>query len=114
MVSPPNVKDIVILQGSRYIFVVSVSVEWLPTLVGYSARGQIRSSAVDITILATLDANLTVDTALGTVTLDLPASASTAWTWDNAKYSIEIFDGNAAHDVRIAQGNVRLDREVTR
>jgi hypothetical protein len=109
-------QDILVRQGSRYRAVVQVDVEWLPTLAGYSARGMVRrfqslSSTEDP--LAVLDTYLVVDQPNSLITIDIPANVSAAWSWRKGHYDIEVFDGNAAHDVRVLQGQMTVDPEAT-
>src|SRR5438046_1249723 len=99
--------DIDVLQGSRYQAVVSVTVEWLANLTGYSARGTVRRfQTVDVTgdPLAALDAYLTVNGLAGTIAIDIPADDSAVWDWKKGRYDIEIYDSDPAHTVRVLQG----------
>lgn len=109
-------RDILINQGSRYRAIVDVSVEWLSDLIGYEARGTVRRYQTVETAddpLAVLDDYLTVDGVNSLMTIDVPANISAGWDWTRGHYDIEIFDGNPAHDVRVLQGQIRVDPEVT-
>jgi hypothetical protein len=114
--SVPNIRDLVILQGSRFQFVIHVSVEWLATLTGYSARGQVRADrSATSALYADLSSALTVDVANSQVVLDIAADASTAWDFDVGQYDIEVFvAGDPTKTVRIMQGKATLNREVSR
>lgn len=112
-----NKLDLTIKQGSRYFLVIQTTVEWLPNLSGYDARGMIRTSRTgpDMTLLADITVYLTVDAANSLVIVDLDADVSSGWGWDHGVYDIEIFPivADEAKAVRILQGNVNLDKEVT-
>lgn len=100
--------------GSRCVVVFAVTVDWLSDLTGYSARGTVRASQLaTASLLLDLSPFLAVNVAEDTVTLDLPADTSAAFTWEAGQYDVEIFDGNADHDVRVVQGRIGVDREVT-
>jgi hypothetical protein len=108
-------RDLVIDQGSRYYAVIKVTVAWLSDLTGYNARGVVRQSQTLVgPILADLTSYLTVSDAVnGLVTLDIGADVSAGWTWSKGHYDLEIFDGTPAHAVRVLQGEIRVDKEVT-
>jgi hypothetical protein len=111
-----TIQDITVAQGSRYRAVIQVSIDWLPTLTSYSARGTVRRYQTLPVIgdpLAVLDTYLTVDPANSLVTIDIPADVSAGWDWRRGHYDLEVFDGNPAHDVRFMQGQIYLDPEVT-
>jgi hypothetical protein len=109
-----TVEDLNIDQGSRFIAVISVDIEWLPTLAGYDARGTVRESHVPAALLlADLTPYLTVDEPNSLVTLDLPANVSAGWAWTRGHFDMEVFDGNPAHDVRFIQGEIIIDKEST-
>jgi hypothetical protein len=111
-----NEEDLTILQGSRYFLVISSTVEWLTDLTGYSARGMIRESRTgpQVTLLADLTTFLSVDVPNHQVVLDLDADESSAWTWTHGAYDIEVYPpGDESKAVRILQGKVVLDKEVT-
>ena len=114
--NPPNEKDILIMQGSRFLFVVDVSVEWIANLTGYDARGMIRPDrSSSAALLADLEAFMTVDVPNHQVVLDLPADTSSAYDFDTGQYDIEVFvPGDATKTVRVMQGKVSLNRETTR
>jgi hypothetical protein len=109
-------QDILVRQGSRYRAVVQVSIEWLSDLTGYDARGTVRrfqTVDTDDDPLAVLDTYLTVDGVNSQVIIDIPADVSADWIWTKGHYDIEVFDGTPANDVRILQGQMRVDPEVT-
>jgi hypothetical protein len=110
-------RDLVVDQGSRYRAVIKVTVAWLADLTGYNTvRGMVRASqTLDGDVLADLSAYLTVtDAVQGLVTLDIPADVTATWDWLKGHYDLEISNGTPALDVRFLQGEIRVDREVTR
>lgn len=106
--------DLVIDQGSRWQSVISVTVEWLASLAGYTARGKIKPShTAGGAVLFDFTSYMTVDVANSLVIVDIPANITAAWTWTSGAYDMELTDGNPQHDVRFLQGTVKVDREVT-
>lgn len=97
--------------------------EW-PT--GWTARLQVRQrrdADVVLASLSSVDGTLLLDTAVdrvGTaqvtfarVTTAVPAAVTSAWTWQSGVYDLELAGPNG-RVIRLAQGAVVLDREVTR
>ena len=97
-------------------------------LTGYSGRMQIRPNYADntTTVYATLSSSLATDgTGLnfsgsngttpltsGSIGIIISAASSSAFTFDTAKYDLEIYSGNTA--TRLLEGTIKLDKEVTR
>lgn len=111
-----DVYDLEIDQGSRFIAVIAPKVEWLADLTGYDARGQVRASRTltDVPVLFDFEPYLTMDIPNGVVLIDIPANVTADFDWLVGQYDLELFDSNAAHDVRFVQGEIRVSREVTR
>lgn len=104
--------DLIIDQGSRYQHVISVSVEWLTTLAGYTARGKVKPShTLGGVVLFDFQPYMTVDVANSLVLVDIPADVTAAMSWVSGAYYMELFDANPAHDVRFLQGTVKVDKE---
>ena len=101
-------------------------------LSGYSARMQIKSNFSDDNpiIYATLSSSILPDgTGLnlagidglnppssGTIGVYISATTSSLFTFDTAKYDIELYNpvGNDIYTVRLLEGLVKLSKEVTR
>lgn len=97
-------------------------------LTGYSGRMQIRSDYADNnpTTYITLSSSLASDgTGLnfsgsngitpptsGSIGIFISAASSSAFTFDTAKYDLEIISGSVV--TRLIQGDVKLQKEVTR
>jgi len=105
--------DLKLDQGSRWIAVFTPQVEWLSSLAGYSARGKVKTSRTlsGASLLFDFAAYMTVQG--NDVVVDVPADALAAQSWRVGEYDFELYDGNAAHDVRFLQGKISLDPEVT-
>ena len=84
-------------------------------LTGYTARMQIRASVESATKLydSTTLGDITVSGSFGDVLLEIPAAVTTAWTFRNAVYDLEIIDGSGKV-TRLVQGTVIVSPEVTR
>ena len=97
-------------------------------LTGYSGKMQIRSGYADsnpttyITLSSSLAAdgtglnfsgsNGTTPPTSGSIGIFISAASSSAFTFDTAKYDLEIMSGNVV--TRLLQGEVKLCKEVTR
>jgi hypothetical protein len=97
-------------------------------LTGYNGKMMIRSNFADNTptTYATLSSSLASDgTGLnfsgsngstpptsGSIGIYISAASSSAFTFDTAKYDLEIYSGNTA--TRLLEGMIKLDKEVTR
>ena len=97
-------------------------------LTGYSGRMQIKSDFADNapTTYATISSSLYADgTGLnfsgsngttpptsGSVGLYISAASSSAFTFDSAKYDLEIYSGSLV--IRLVEGTIKISKEVTR
>lgn len=109
-----KVEHLVMYQGSRYKAVISVPVEWLADLTGYSAQGEVRTEKDrDSTLLFDLTPYLSVSAAQSLVLVDIPSDVTADLEWASGFYDMEISDGTPGHDVRFIQGTVKVDKEVT-
>lgn len=103
--------NLIIWQGARYVraFPVFDDDEQAVNVDGWSARGQIRSHAASPTVLHTFD-----PTCAGTtVTIAIPAAASSAWTFRTGVWDLELVPpvGDPEH---LVTGLVVVHPEVTR
>lgn len=104
-------QDLIIDQGSRF--------RWIYEVIGLSlsgmlARMKIRSvDRVDLYLDAT--SYVAVDSINGLVTVDIPSDATVSQTWKQGLYDIEVYDPAqpTTSAIRIVQGDIALDREVT-
>lgn len=79
----------------------------------WTAAAQIRArSNAESTLLYTF-ANLAVDDT-GAVVLAVPYEDSEAWDWGLGYYDVEVTNADESVRLRVAQGAVRVSREVTR
>jgi hypothetical protein len=99
-------------QGSRLLHVWDVTGQ---DLTGWSARGMVRPDKVSSAVNADWSSYLTVNAVNHQVVLLVTGDVTSAYTWDVGRYDIEIYKvGDPTSPIRISQGEVRLDREVTR
>jgi hypothetical protein len=121
---PPNTADLVWFQGARFRLVVGVSCDWEPDFTGWVAKMEVRPNrSATAVLLADMSAYVSVNAVAGQATVDIPANAaqlqfeSAEETWTHGVYDIEITPGTApdpTRTLRVLQGNVTLDLEVTR
>jgi len=98
---------------------------YVPTdLTGYDARMQIRSTRGATSIIHEMSTagipgdnsgDITLTAADGGINLLITADDTAAFDFDNAVYDIELINTSGNGDVtRVAEGTVKLHREVTR
>jgi hypothetical protein len=116
MATPPVHATLVIHQGATY------QKQWRITdpttgtprdLTEWTARGHIRADIADTATLHEFTGSAISCSADGYVTITVAPATSSAWTWRDAVYDIELVDP-AGQVARIAQGAVRVSAEVTR
>lgn len=115
-------------QGATTSFqVVYTNVSGSPVnLTGYHARMQIRETIGSSTVICNLSSSLDADgtglnlsgsagnlpLASGSIGVYISAASSSAFAFDTAVYDMELITGGTV--VRLLQGSVKLDKEVTR
>lgn len=86
------------------------------SLTGYSARMQIRESVDSTTVIyeaSSSTGQIVLNNSLGTITITIPATATTLFTFTTAVYAVELFDSNGKV-IPFLVGNLTLVPEVTR
>lgn len=95
-------------------------------LTGYHARMQIRETIPSTVVICNLSSSLdsdgtglnlsgssgTLPLASGSIGVYISAASSSNFDFDSAVYDIELVDGSEV--VRLVQGRIKLDKEVTR
>jgi len=105
-----TIKNLTIDQGSRYQ--LNITVQGIPNLTGFQARGMIRKHKADAIVLADITASLSVDVPNSFVVVDIAAATTAGYNWSTGVYDIEVYSGATVY--RVLQGNVNIDEEVTR
>lgn len=83
----------------------------LDPAAGWQARSQVRTKKSDPAVLWQFNATVTGSV----VALSVLPDDSSAWLWSRGVYDVEIFDNSTpSRVVRIVEGNVSVDAEVTR
>jgi hypothetical protein len=85
-------------------------------LTGYTARMQIRQTLDSTSILeelTTTNGKIVVNSTLKTITLNIDAVTTAAYTWNTGVYSLEMISNTGVVET-IATGTVTLVKEVTR
>lgn len=104
-------RDIKVEQGATFELIVEVRKDGaLLNLTGYTGRMQIRATKASTTVLAT--ATVTLDTVNSLVTATMTAATTTAYTWTDGYYDLEIDNTSVVY--RVAEGYASLSKEVTR
>src|SRR5690348_14600714 len=107
--------DLTIDQGSYRPIVVALQSDYLDVLSNYTGCGlMVRSNKNDNTVLADLGQYATIQVADETVTLAVPANVSSGFLWRIGLYDWELTHSDPAKTVRILQGTIKIDAEVTR
>lgn len=116
MATPPIFSTLIIQQGTTWQrrWRITDPITGNPRdLAGWTARGQIRAYQSDVdTVFEWTPDDITCD-AEGNVTVPVTPAQSSAWTWRDGYYDIELVDPSG-RVARIAQGYVRVSPEVTR
>lgn len=99
-------------QGSRFQYVILVT---NLSLTGLSAKMQIKSNKTNGELLLDASQYVSVNSGASQVIVDIPGSATEGADWLQAVYDIKVYNASnsAVSPVRIIQGNIVLDREVT-
>lgn len=112
--------DLVIVQGTdpdiRIKNVADSTGTLITNWVGFTARGQIRERADSATVLhewISTGGSPNITFVGSDVKLLLPKAVSSAWTWDHARYDVEL-TSPTGDTARIAEGHVIVKRETTR
>lgn len=114
----PTIVDIIVLQGSRYKLRVDLTCDWETDLTSWTIKAQIRDSrAPGATMLQDIASLVTIPAPIGPpmqVLLDIAADSSSAWTWDQGEYDIEVHHPSDAHrTLRVVQGHISINTEVS-
>lgn len=81
-------------------------------LTGYTANLQIRAFPLSTTILYDASSNIVLGGTAGTITLDIPATATTTFTWWQGVYDLILTD-SSGNVTRLLQGSVIVSPGVT-
>lgn len=85
------------------------------SLAGMTAIMQLREKVTSTTIideLTTENGGIIIDDTLKTITITIPASATTLYTFKSAVYSMELISGDTV--IPLISGNITLGVEITR
>ena len=110
--------DLTIEQGATFSLVITYKDNDTPvSLVGYTARMQVRSTMESATVLIELttgaDARIVLGGAAGTITMTISATDTAALTAGRAVYDLELISGGGVV-TRLIQGVCTISRNVTR
>ena len=81
-------------------------------LTGYTANLQIRPFPLSTTIDYDASSNIVLGGTAGTITLDIPATATALFTWWNGVYDLILTD-SSGNVTRLLQGSVIVTPGVT-
>jgi hypothetical protein len=81
-------------------------------LTGYTATMQIRAAPQAATVLYDASGDIVLGGTTGTITLTIPASATTDFTWWNGVYDLLLTDGSG-NATRLLQGSVTVSPGVS-
>ena len=99
-------------QGSDFTLQLTVKESGVAkNLSGYSARGQMRTSASAENASASFVCTITNATG-GTLTIALSATTTSGLSAGQYVYDVEIFTGSTVQ--KLIQGNVRVNAEITK
>jgi len=106
--------NIQIDQGSDFAIDLTVKEDGVvKNLTGYSARAQMRAKKSDTSAAATFTCSVTNATG-GVIKMSLPNATSSSLTAGRYYYDLEIYTASDAIVKRLLEGEVTIDREITR
>jgi len=106
--------NIEIDQGSDFDIDLTLTEDGVATnLTGYSARAQMRAKKSDASPAASFTCTVT-DAEGGVLKMSLPNSTSSSIAAGRYFYDLEIYTAGDAIVKRLLEGEVTIDREVTR
>ena len=113
----PTIVDIIVLQGSRYKLRVDLTCDWETDITNWTIRAQVRDSrAPGATLLQDIATLCSVSSPSNPmqVLLDIAADSSSAWTWLEGEYDVEVHHPSDPHrTLRVVQGNIKINQEVS-
>jgi len=103
----------------RRVFIYKDATETAVDLSGYSARLQVRAKIDDTDVLLSLttdNGGIEIVPLEGKIILHATAAATTAMTWTEGVYDLELYymDGLVEDVTRLVEGRVSTVKEVTR
>lgn len=116
MASPPIHTTLVIEQGTTWTRrwrITDPATSTPRDLTEWTARAQIRAQIADSTPLFEFAGDGITCDSDGYVTLTVTPVQSSAWTWRDGVFDVELVDPTG-RVTRISQGAVRVSAEVTR
>lgn len=109
--------EILVDQGGLRPIRVDIKSDWLTIedLVDYAGAMMVRESKNDPEVLADLSDYLTITPNALQVVLEIPSDVSSLFAWARGVYDIELQHAtDVGRNVRVLQGTITVDREVTR
>lgn len=106
-------RDLLVEQGTTWSTAWTVKLDGtdLDPADGWQARSQVRAKITDTAVLH----QFTTDVVGATVQISVLPDESSAWTWSRGVYDVEIYDTeDPPRVIRIIQGGIKVDPEVTR
>lgn len=108
---PALKSDLRIEQGTTWSHGWAVSYNGSPIDATWTARGQIRASVSATAVLHDFEPTVNPD---GSVVIGVDPDVSAAWVWRSGVYDVEVANEDESVVLRVAEGRVSVDREVTR
>lgn len=108
--------DLTIEQGATFALVVAVLNEdgTVKPLTGYNAAMQIRADPASVPLVTyALNSQLFINALAGKVMVEVLAEETATYGWTRGLYDLEI-TSPAGVVSRLAQGRVRVSKEITR
>lgn len=110
-----EISDINNLSYTAYVSGGIVEYNQPVDLTGYTARMQIRAKLQDTIVLQELtteSGGITINNIDKTITLSIPATATTLFDFSTAVYSLEMI--NLQEVIPFISGSITVDKEITR
>lgn len=108
---PAIYTPLVVEQGVDFSQGWAVRVLGAPIDATWTARAQVRATRRSPDVLHEFAASVNPD---GSVVIAATPAESSAWTWTEGVYDVEVTNADGSLTLRVSQGPVEVDLEVTR
>lgn len=120
MTFTPKLNNLIILQGATFTHrIVWETKDGLPIdITGFTARMQIREYYDSTNVIYSMTSDpihgIMIDGVKGQIDLNIPATDTDEFTFDIAKYDLELVRTEDGLVIRLMQGSISLSYEITR
>lgn len=108
---PAVVTDLIVEQGTTWNWGWQVTFNGDPIDASWTCRSQVRAQKSSTTVLHEFTTEVNAE---GVALISVTPAESTSWTWVFGYYDVEVVSPDELVVLRVSQGTVKVDPEVTR